>query len=78
MIDPRSGQPIAQAGIAVSVVHRSSMQADGLATALSVLGPEEGFEWARARGIAARFVYRDGGAWVERRTPAFEAMAAEP
>lgn len=76
MIDPRTGQPIAQAGIAVSVVHRSSMQADALATALSVLGPGEGFEWARARGIAARFVYRDANAWVERRTPAFDALEA--
>ncbi len=76
MIDPRSGQPIAQAGIAVSVVHASCMQADGLATTLSVLGPEQGFEWARARGIAARFVYREGDAWAERRTPAFEALQA--
>lgn len=76
MIDPRSGQPIAQAGIAVSVVHASCMQADGLATTLSVLGPDQGFEWARARGIAARFVYRADDAWQERRTPAFEALQA--
>lgn len=76
MIDPRSGQPIAQAGIAVSVVHASGMQADGLATTLSVLGPEQGFEWASERGIAARFVYREGDAWAERRTPAFEALQA--
>jgi thiamine biosynthesis lipoprotein len=74
MIDPRSGQPIAQAGIAVSVVHASCMQADGLATTLSVLGPDQGFQWARERGIAARFVYREGDAWAERRTPAFEAL----
>lgn len=74
MIDPRSGQPIAQAGIAVSVVHASCMQADGLATTLSVLGPEQGFEWASERGIAARFVYRADDAWQERRTPAFEAL----
>lgn len=74
MIDPRTGYPIAQAGIAVSVVHVSCMQADGLATALAVLGPDEGFEWASARGLAARFVHRQDNAWVERRTPAFEAL----
>lgn len=74
MIDPRSGQPVAQAGIAVSVVHASCMQADGLATTLAVLGPDEGVRWASQRGIAARFVYREGDAWVERRTPAFEAL----
>lgn len=76
MIDPRSGQPIAQAGIAVSVVHPSCMQADGLATTLAVLGPEQGLRWASERGIAARFVYREGDAWAERRTPAFEALQA--
>ncbi|SDD88279.1 FAD:protein FMN transferase [Aquimonas voraii] len=76
MIDPRTGRPIAQAGIAVSVVHASCMQADGLATALSVLGPEQGFEWARERGIAARFVYRSQDTWAERTTPAFAALQA--
>ncbi len=74
MIDPRSGQPIAQAGIAVSVVHASCMQADGLATALAVLGPHEGYAWAIERGLAARFVYRQNETWVERSTPAFEAL----
>lgn len=74
MLDPRSGFPIAQAGIAVSVVHASCMQADGLATTLAVLGPEEGFAWASAGGIAARFVYRHHEDWIERRTPAFEAL----
>ncbi|MFY8135112.1 MAG: FAD:protein FMN transferase [Aquimonas sp.] len=74
MIDPRSGQPIAQAGIAVSVVHASCMQADGLATTLSVLGPEEGVRWASERDIAARFIYREGDAWAERSTPAFAAL----
>ncbi len=76
MIDPRTGQPIARAGIAVSVVHASCMQADGLATTLAVLGPEQGLRWASERDIAARFVYREGDGWAERRTPAFEALQA--
>lgn len=74
MIDPRTGYPIAQAGIAVSVVHASCMQADGLATALAVLGPVQGYEWAHARGLAVRFVYLQNDVWTERRTPAFDAL----
>jgi thiamine biosynthesis lipoprotein len=51
------------------------MHADGWATALHVLGPEDGFALARARGIAALFVVRGAGAdgapaFEERYTPA--------
>lgn len=77
MIDPRTGYPIARAGIAVSVVHASCMQADGLATALAVLGPARGYEWALERGLAVRFVYLQNDAWIERRTPAFDALQGE-
>jgi len=45
------------AGLAsVTVLHAQCMQADALATVLTVLGAEEGFVFAEARGIAALFV----------------------
>jgi thiamine biosynthesis lipoprotein len=55
-IDPRSGEPVAVGLASVTVLHAQCMHADALATVLTVLGPEEGFAFAEARGIAALFV----------------------
>ena len=42
IIDPRSGYPARQMPLSVTVLARDCATADGLATALSVLGPENG------------------------------------
>jgi thiamine biosynthesis lipoprotein len=57
-IDPRTGRPISHNLASVSVIHASCMTADGLATALSVLGPDEGFELAERQDIPAYFLVR--------------------
>ncbi len=69
-IDPRTGRPCADPPAAVTVLHRSCMAADALATALTVLGPDAGLDHARRHGVAALFVLPQG----ERMTPAFAAM----
>lgn len=46
-IDPRSGRPIGHALASVTVIAPSAMLADGWATALMVLGPEDGLKWAK-------------------------------
>ena len=73
-IDPRSGEPVSDRIASVTVLHRRCMCADALATALMVLGPDEGLAYAAARGIAARFVVREPGGPQERATPAYAAM----
>lgn len=73
-LDPRSGRPIDNGLASVCVLHESCMAADALATALAVLGPEEGAGWAAARGLAARFLRRRPGSFVETMTPAFAAL----
>jgi thiamine biosynthesis lipoprotein len=73
-LDPRTGRPIADDLASVTVIAASCMKADALATALSVLGMEEGMRFAAARAIAARFVIRGAGGPVERMTPAFAEM----
>jgi thiamine biosynthesis lipoprotein len=73
-IDPRTGCPVPDRLAAVTVLHRRCMCADALATALTVLGPEAGFDHARARNLAARFLIRQDGEIAERVTPAFAAM----
>jgi len=65
-IDPRTGHPIAHRLASVSVIHPSCMTADALATALSVLGPEDGRELVEREGLAAFFLIRtDDGEFDE-------------
>jgi thiamine biosynthesis lipoprotein len=73
-LDPRSGWPIPAALAAVTVLHARCMQADALATALSVLGPEAGLAHATSHGIAALFLLREAGGLREVVSPAFAAM----
>jgi FAD:protein FMN transferase len=75
-IDPRNGRPIGNGIAAVSVIAESCMAADAWATALTVLGLEQGLALATDRGLAARFVRRTGAGYEERFTPAFAEMLA--
>ncbi|WP_395332448.1 FAD:protein FMN transferase [Novosphingobium sp. BL-8H] len=76
-IDPRTGQPTENGLASVSVLAPSAMMADGLTSALTVLGPVAGLHLATRRGIAARFVTNHGGAPSELLSPALEAMLAD-
>lgn len=59
-LDPRTGHPIESYG-SVCVIGRSSLEIDAWATALNVLGPEEGLKLAERENIAAMYVIvRDG------------------
>ncbi len=69
-IDPRTGRPVRHRLASVSVLHESAMWADGLATALNVLGPEAGWALAEESGLAAVLVIRDASGFQERYTPA--------
>jgi FAD:protein FMN transferase len=60
-IDPRTGRPITHGLASVSVIHPSCMTADALATALNVLGPEEGRALVEREGLAAFFLISAGG-----------------
>jgi len=79
-LDPRSGHPVANAPVAVTVAASDAMRADAWATALTVLGTTEGMEVAQAHGLAARFVDVHAGpdgarnVVAERMTPAFQAL----
>lgn len=70
-IDPRTGRPIAHNLASVSVITEECALADGLATALMVLGPEEGRQWAESHGLACYFLVRQGDGFESRETTAF-------
>ena len=73
-IDPRTGYPAAHALASVTVIHRDCMLADALSTALTVLGPQAGMDFARRHALAARFLVRTPRGFDELTSPAFAAM----
>lgn len=72
--NPRSGMPVMHQLAAVTVLHPSALEADGLSTVLLVLGPEQGWDYALEQEIAALFVVRQGNGFVSRSTPRFVAL----
>jgi FAD:protein FMN transferase len=79
-IDPRTGAPVAHDLASVTVLHASAMDADAYATALMVLGAEEGYSFAREHRLAALFHERTAqpGPWRERVTPGFTRLRHRP
>jgi FAD:protein FMN transferase len=73
-IDPRTGRPIDHALASVSVVADDCMTADAWATALMVLGPDEGYNIAQQQGLAALFLVREGSTFAVRATPGFPPL----
>jgi FAD:protein FMN transferase len=73
-IDPRSGHPVTHALASVSVVHRSVMLADAYATALLVLGPQEGYALAERLELPALFIVRVGDGFTVRATESFDRL----
>lgn len=57
-IDPRTGRPVDHNLASVSVLAGTCVEADAWATALNVLGPEEGVTVAEDQGIDALFIVR--------------------
>jgi len=72
-IDPRTGRPIEHDLASVSVLADDCMMADAWATALAVLGPDEGLKIAEREGIAAYMLVRSGDGFDARQTSHFAA-----
>ncbi|PIE18629.1 MAG: hypothetical protein CSA66_04545 [Proteobacteria bacterium] len=75
-IDPRTARPIDHGLASVTVLADDCMTADAWATALSVLGPDEGLARAEAEGIAAYLLVRAGEGFEVRQTSHFAARDA--
>ena len=75
-IDPRTGSPVTHGLASVTVVHESVAAADAWATALMVLGREEGMALARRQQLAALFIQRgaEAGVFIESETPEFSRL----
>ncbi len=76
IVDPRTGQP-ARAAASVTVVAADSTTADALATAISVLGPEEGVALAeRTPGVECMVITESSDGLKTRASAGFAALTA--
>jgi thiamine biosynthesis lipoprotein len=73
-IDPRSGKPITHRLASVTVIHDSCMVADGLATAINVMGPENGYKFALDRELPVLLIVRGNEGFKEQMTPQFQEI----
>ena len=75
-IDPRTGRPSASRVASATVVAPTCEWADAVATAMMVLGVDEGIAWAEANDAAVLLVSRTGsGELTSRESTAFAALA---
>jgi thiamine biosynthesis lipoprotein len=75
-LDPRTGRSADNHVASVSVVHPGCMQADALATALAVLGVEDGMRFAERHALAAFFIVREPHGFQTHTTAPFAALLA--
>jgi thiamine biosynthesis lipoprotein len=76
-IDTRTGRPVMHDLASVTVLDPRGYRADALATALLVMGPDEGLSFAKAGSLAALFLVREDDGFRELTTPAFDRLRAE-
>jgi thiamine biosynthesis lipoprotein len=79
IFDPRQGRPLVSDWASVSVLAPTCAEADAWATALFVLGPEEGLALLprKAPRIEAMFLVRAGEGFKVMQTPGFTAVEPE-
>lgn len=70
-IDPRTGYPIEHKLASVTVIADDCMTADALATALMVLGPEKGLQFAEQQHLAVFMIIKHNDGFIERQSSAF-------
>ena len=70
-IDSRTGKPITHKLASITILHPSAMTADALATAIMVLGEDDGFNLAEKQNIAALFIVKTAEGFEEKSTSAF-------
>lgn len=70
-IDPRTGKPITHKLASITILSDTTIKADALATAMMVLGVEQGYKIAEEQQIAALFIIKTDIGFREKPTTAF-------
>lgn len=70
-LDPRTGRPVEHNLVSVVLVGPTTLFVDAWATALNVLGADEGMKLATERGIPAMFITQDNDRFATSQSPGF-------
>lgn len=65
IINPKTARPVTHNAASVTVIHESTMVADGWATALLAAGAEQGMKLAEEHDLAVLMILRDGDGFKE-------------
>lgn len=71
LIDPATGKPVKHDLVSVTVLHPSAMTADGLATALTVMGTKRAQAYAEEHNLAVYLISKSDNGLVTYSSPAF-------
>ena len=70
-IDPRTGRPVSHRAASVTVLAKAAGVADAMATALLVMGPDDGMSYAESNNLSALFLLRSEDGIEERMSSRF-------
>ena len=70
-IDPATGRPVTHNLTSVSVIAKDCLTADALATAIEVLGPEQGMQLAERENVAIYQIIRNDAGFDVQASPSF-------
>jgi thiamine biosynthesis lipoprotein len=76
-IDATTGKPIIHTLASVTVIHPSAMTADGLATAINVMGPDKGFAMARQNNLAVYLIVKTADGFKAHYTDQFKPFMVD-
>ena len=71
-IDPETGKPITHNLASVTVIDESTARADGLATAINVMGAEKGLALANAQNIPIMVIMKGADGFTAETSVAFD------
>ncbi|SNY53066.1 thiamine biosynthesis lipoprotein [Arsukibacterium tuosuense] len=77
LIDPRTAAPVQHRTVSSTVIHPSSMTADGYATALHIMNAEEALQFANQHQLAALLIVKTDDGFVELVSDAFQPFLAD-
>ncbi|WP_301003868.1 FAD:protein FMN transferase [Arsukibacterium sp.] len=77
LIDPRTAEPVQHRTVSSTVIHPSSMTADGYATALHIMSAEEAIQFANQHQLAALLIIKTDEGYSELVSDAFQPFLAD-
>jgi FAD:protein FMN transferase len=77
LIDPRTTEPVQHRTVSSTVIHPSSMTADGYATALHIMNAAEALQFANRHQLAALLIVKTDDGFTELVSDAFQPFLAD-